>query len=259
MKARLTPQIVLTKEQAIEIFLIKYTLSHKSSLTAKSTALADKFKVSAKTVRDIWCGRSWLDATYDLWQEVMSSTLDLHTPPPNAKSPTCPTITNLLIHRHDTSHPQPSRERAGSCKPSLRTFCAFSHSLTPSLLPQAEYFLHFFAHRFPPSPGRPSQPPRPPPQRPPQGLQGPRPPHREATRFDQWSNRADQRPAERRRRQPAGGLAAAGCGGGGRRGACGRRGQGRGGFRPLGPTRVRGPRGRGRHRGRRWRRSGRRS
>ena len=64
-------QIVLNKEKAIEIFLVKYSNSDKSSITAKSTALADKFKVSAKTVRDIWSGRSWLSATYDLWQEVI--------------------------------------------------------------------------------------------------------------------------------------------------------------------------------------------
>jgi uncharacterized protein YpbB len=81
MKSRPTPHIVLTKEQAIEIFLAKYSRSNMFSITANSAALAGKFKVSAKTVRDIWSGRSWLNATYDLWHEVRFSLMPANVMP----------------------------------------------------------------------------------------------------------------------------------------------------------------------------------
>ena len=57
---------VLTEEQAREIF--EFRKSHSfNSFHAASTFLSKKFKISSKAVRDIWSGRSWLDATYDLW------------------------------------------------------------------------------------------------------------------------------------------------------------------------------------------------
>ena len=62
---------VLTKEQAIAAFLQKYTNEIYASTTEKSCAVASDFRISPKTVRDIWAGRSWLDATYDLWQQVI--------------------------------------------------------------------------------------------------------------------------------------------------------------------------------------------
>jgi hypothetical protein len=38
------------------------------SLHAASVFLAQKHKVSPKAIRDIWKGRSWLGATFDLWE-----------------------------------------------------------------------------------------------------------------------------------------------------------------------------------------------
>ena len=59
---------VLTREQAREIFRLKF--EHGShSLHSASVQLARTYKVSSKAIRDIWKGRSWLDATFDLWSE----------------------------------------------------------------------------------------------------------------------------------------------------------------------------------------------
>ena len=63
-------QVVLTSEQAISIFLEKYKKGNFPSQTAKSNKLASTYGIDPKTVRDIWCGRSWLETTYDLWQQV---------------------------------------------------------------------------------------------------------------------------------------------------------------------------------------------
>ena len=57
---------VLCAEQAQEIF--RYKSDHGcASLHAASACLARRYRVSSKAIRDIWKGRSWLDATYDLW------------------------------------------------------------------------------------------------------------------------------------------------------------------------------------------------
>ena len=69
-KPRACPQVVLSMEQALDIFSQRHSQGDRQSLTAKSTALAATFGISAKTVRDIWCGRSWLDATFDLWPQA---------------------------------------------------------------------------------------------------------------------------------------------------------------------------------------------
>lgn len=61
---------VLTNKQAVSIFLEKYKEGNYASMTEKSIALAASYGISSKTVRDIWCGRSWLEATFDLWQQV---------------------------------------------------------------------------------------------------------------------------------------------------------------------------------------------
>lgn len=63
---------LLTRDQAVAVFLQKYSNEQHSSTTEKSHAVAEDFGISSKTVRDIWCGRSWLEATYDLWQQVHS-------------------------------------------------------------------------------------------------------------------------------------------------------------------------------------------
>ena len=68
-RSQLRSRAVLTKEQAIEIFAYKQKLGNQS-LTATSAELANKYNVNSKTIRDIWSGRCWLEATYPQWQEV---------------------------------------------------------------------------------------------------------------------------------------------------------------------------------------------
>jgi hypothetical protein len=57
---------ILTKQQAREIFGYKNGQGSESS-HATSTFLSKKFNISSKAIRDIWTGRSWLDATFDMW------------------------------------------------------------------------------------------------------------------------------------------------------------------------------------------------
>ena len=61
-------RVILTKEAAREIFCQKNIHSNESPNQA-SIRLAVLYHVSSKSVRDIWNGRSWLGATYDLWRE----------------------------------------------------------------------------------------------------------------------------------------------------------------------------------------------
>ena len=60
------PRTVLTSMVAREIFQVKATHGFASTHSA-SQRLASKYGVSPKAIRDIWIGRSWLEATYDLW------------------------------------------------------------------------------------------------------------------------------------------------------------------------------------------------
>jgi hypothetical protein len=57
---------VLNRQQARDIFLLKHYHSFGNSHAA-STVLAKTYRISSKAIRDIWCGRSWLDATFDMW------------------------------------------------------------------------------------------------------------------------------------------------------------------------------------------------
>ena len=59
---------ILTPSRAREIFGLKFAHGGASQHSA-STSLAAKYQVSSKTIRDIWNGRSWLEATFDLWEE----------------------------------------------------------------------------------------------------------------------------------------------------------------------------------------------
>jgi len=59
-------RMVLTDHQAREIFQLKATHGFSSSHAA-SIFLASKYNVSSKAIRDIWKGRSWLEATFNLW------------------------------------------------------------------------------------------------------------------------------------------------------------------------------------------------
>ena len=59
------PTAVLTKDQAMEIFRLSLVQSSpKKRPTATSVSRA--FSVSEKTVRDIWCGRTWHEETLPL-------------------------------------------------------------------------------------------------------------------------------------------------------------------------------------------------
>jgi hypothetical protein len=72
-KQEARPRAVLSKEQAIEIFRYKTNLGNQS-MTATSITLAKKYNVNSKTIRDIWSGRSWFEATSPQWQQVTSTT-----------------------------------------------------------------------------------------------------------------------------------------------------------------------------------------
>ena len=73
MHASKSSRTLLSEKDAVAIFVMKYADSGYSSQTAKSRNVSAAYGISAKTVRDIWCGRSWLGATHDLWQTVLIS------------------------------------------------------------------------------------------------------------------------------------------------------------------------------------------
>jgi hypothetical protein len=75
IKQEIRSRAVLSKEQAIEIFRYKTNLGNHS-MTATSIALANKYNVNSKTIRDIWSGRSWFEATFPQWQQVSEYTQD---------------------------------------------------------------------------------------------------------------------------------------------------------------------------------------
>ena len=60
------PRIVLTDAQAREIFQLQTDHGYPS-LHAASIEFSRRYKVSPKAIRDIWNGRSWLEATSSLW------------------------------------------------------------------------------------------------------------------------------------------------------------------------------------------------
>ncbi len=79
-------RIVLTPDLAMEIYAHKVSLqtptdsspcsclSTSKVLKGQSTPIAKKYRVSAKTIRDIWNRRTWTFATSSLWRgEVMNS------------------------------------------------------------------------------------------------------------------------------------------------------------------------------------------
>jgi hypothetical protein len=67
------PRAVLTATQAIEIYSYRKTKSncHKKDplLTGRSAAVAKKFNVSPKAIRDIWNRRTWTQETQHLWTD----------------------------------------------------------------------------------------------------------------------------------------------------------------------------------------------
>mmetsp|Transcript_58514 Transcript_58514/g.88248 ORF Transcript_58514/g.88248 Transcript_58514/m.88248 type:complete len:334 (+) Transcript_58514:70-1071(+) len=105
----------LTSEEAAEIYamrpeLAKEPFSRRGCLVnsmAKSKLVAPHFGVTAKTVRDIWHGRTWVTATRHLWTErevsfrakraVESDGEEKHDSSASA-SPTNTMDNNLLLH-----------------------------------------------------------------------------------------------------------------------------------------------------------------
>ena len=65
---RTMEQHTLNPEQALAIFSLKPNNKYEKRHGAIKL-LADKFKVSPKAIRDVWTGRSWLKATFDLWSD----------------------------------------------------------------------------------------------------------------------------------------------------------------------------------------------
>jgi hypothetical protein len=68
-KSATKPRAVLTPQLAREIFRLRHIKCGPKSHSV-STALASEYQVSSKAIRDIWCGRCWLEATSDLWGDI---------------------------------------------------------------------------------------------------------------------------------------------------------------------------------------------
>ncbi|KAJ1492778.1 hypothetical protein T484DRAFT_1770408 [Baffinella frigidus] len=60
----------LTAARALKIFKLRPQPSGPGQLRRGATAIAPKFKVSAKTVREIWAGRAWRHATCHEWDKA---------------------------------------------------------------------------------------------------------------------------------------------------------------------------------------------
>ena len=67
--ASFRPKVVLNERAVIDIFLLKDRHGFPTRHAA-SCFLASKYKVSPKAIRDIWSGKTWLDVTYDLWNQA---------------------------------------------------------------------------------------------------------------------------------------------------------------------------------------------
>jgi hypothetical protein len=89
----------LTAEDAVEIFAMrpkdKGTKISKRGSMVKCKIIGPQFGVSPKTIRDIWRGRTWTDATKNLWT--------LGDTPPTRKNPSNPKSRNREAHS-DTMH-----------------------------------------------------------------------------------------------------------------------------------------------------------
>jgi hypothetical protein len=59
------PRAVLTKEQVIDIFKLS-KVSSSGKIRPSAVSVAKDFNVSEKTIRDIWCGRTWHEETLPL-------------------------------------------------------------------------------------------------------------------------------------------------------------------------------------------------
>jgi hypothetical protein len=59
------PRAVLTSEQAVAIFKLKPS-GFNTKLCTRSNVVAKMYNIGEKTVRDIWCGRTWHEETQHL-------------------------------------------------------------------------------------------------------------------------------------------------------------------------------------------------
>ena len=73
MISRNHPRAILTETQAIEIYTYRKMNNNSpktdTRLSGRSAAVAEKFNVSPKAVRDIWNRRTWTQETQHLWTE----------------------------------------------------------------------------------------------------------------------------------------------------------------------------------------------
>ena len=67
-RVRTRVRTILNENNARQIFKLKYNNGFASTHSA-SVHWATAYHVSSKTIRDIWKGRTWLQATFDLWAE----------------------------------------------------------------------------------------------------------------------------------------------------------------------------------------------
>ena len=71
------PRAVLTASQATDIFTRKILLESQdntvSCLKGASVSISKMYKVSAKTIRDIWNRKTWACATSHLWHLTRES------------------------------------------------------------------------------------------------------------------------------------------------------------------------------------------
>jgi hypothetical protein len=109
-------RVILTANQARDIFSYKSANNDKLlSLHATSILLAHKYGVSSKAIRDIWNGRSWLDATFDLWDEKVRPARKIIGRPKGRRDsqPRVSHLCNTKISQSGTSQPpfQPTVRR----------------------------------------------------------------------------------------------------------------------------------------------------
>ena len=69
--SRYRARTVLSKDQVREIYEFKKTLRSSERTTVPSINLARKYHVSSKTIRDIWSGRSWVEITRSMGEQVI--------------------------------------------------------------------------------------------------------------------------------------------------------------------------------------------
>jgi hypothetical protein len=63
------PRVLLSEQEAQEIFKLQNNHGYPS-LHSASVVFSKRYGVSPKAIRDIWTGRSWLEATFSLWNEA---------------------------------------------------------------------------------------------------------------------------------------------------------------------------------------------